>query len=88
MVVLTRDSSIELLDTVLVAPITSKVRGVPTEVMLDESDGMKIMCAVNLHNMTAVSQERLGPRMAKLGSARMQEICAALNFAAGCTGIE
>jgi mRNA interferase MazF len=83
-VVLTRDSSIAYLSTVSVAPITSTIRGVPSEVVLGEDDGMKAPCAVNLHNMITVSQDRLGKRVARLSSMRMKEICAALRFSLGC----
>ena len=70
--------------TVTVAPITSTIRHVPSEVVLDEEDGMKAACAVNLHNAVTVSQERLGRRVAQLRSWRMAEICAALRFSLGC----
>jgi mRNA interferase MazF len=83
-VVLTRDSAIAYLGTVTVAPITSTIRGVPSEVLLNEEDGMKAPCAVNLHNPVTVSQERLGRRVAQLGTVRMSEICAALRFSLGC----
>ena len=83
-VVLTRDSAIGHLSTVTVAPITSAIRGVPSEVLLGEEDGMKAPCAVNLHNAVTVSQQRLGKRVAHLGSARMNDICAALRFSLGC----
>ena len=83
-VVLTRDSAISYLPNVTVAPVTSTVRGVPSEVVLSEEDGMKTPCAVNLHNAVTVSQQRLGRRLAQLGSARMNEICAALRFSLGC----
>ena len=83
-VVLTRDSAVAYLSTVTVAPITSTIRGVPSEVVLSEDDGMKRSCAVNLHNAITVSQERLGKRVARLSSLRMNEICAALRFSVGC----
>ena len=83
-VVLTRDSAIAYLPTVTVAPITSTIRGVPSEVVLSEEDGMKAVCAVNLHNAVTVSQQRLGRRVARLGPARMAEVCAALRFSLGC----
>jgi mRNA interferase MazF len=84
-VVLTRNSAIAYLSTVTVAPITSAIRGVPSEVVLNEDDdGMKAPCAVNLHNAVTVSQERLGKRLAQLRTERMNEICAALRFALGC----
>jgi mRNA interferase MazF len=83
-VVLTRDSAIAYLSTVTVAPITSAIRGVPSEVILDESDGMKASCAVNLYNAVTVSQDRLGKRVAQLSSPRMNAICSALRFSLGC----
>ena len=81
---LTRDSAIAYLSTVTVAPITSAVRGVPSEVLLNEDDGMKAACAVNLHNAITISRERLGKRVAQLSSARMREVCAAVRFSLGC----
>jgi len=83
-VVLTRDSAIRYLSTVTVAPVTSTIRGVPSEVVLDEEDGMKNRCAVNLHHAITISQQRLGRRVARLGPQRMSEICAALRFSLGC----
>jgi mRNA interferase MazF len=83
-VILTRDSAVAYLSTATVAPITSTIRGVPSEVVLDESDGMKKPCAVNLHNMVTVSQQRLGKRVARLSSGRLAEICAAARFSMGC----
>ena len=83
-VVLTRDSAIAYLATITVAPVTSAIRGVPSEVVLNEDDGMKASCAVNLHNAVTVSQDRLGRRLAQLSSLRMNEICAALRFSLGC----
>lgn len=83
-VVLTRDSALAYLGTVTVAPITSTIRGVPSEVILNEEDGMKAPCAVNLHNPVTVTQDRLGKRVAQLSALRMHEICAALRFSLGC----
>src|ERR1700720_1761508 len=82
--VLTRESSIGHLTTVTVAPITSTIRGVPSEVILDIDDGMKGRCAVNLHNAVTVAQARLGRRVGNLSAARMQEVCMALRFSLGC----
>jgi mRNA-degrading endonuclease toxin of MazEF toxin-antitoxin module len=57
---------------------------VPSEVALDESDGMKKPCAVNLHNIVTVSQQRLGKQVARPSDVRMGEICTALRFSIGC----
>ena len=83
-VVLTRDSAVPYLSTVTVAPITTTIRGVPSEVLLTESDGMKTHCVVNLHNVVTVTQHRLGKQVAQLSALRMTEICAALRFSLGC----
>ena len=83
-VVLTRTSAIAHLASVTVAPVTSTVRGVPSEVILDIDDGMKGPCAINLHNAVTVAQARLGRRVTTLSGARLEEVCAALRFALGC----
>jgi mRNA interferase MazF len=82
--VLTRSAAIRYLNTVTVAPITSTIRDVPSEVILDIEDGMKRRCAINLHNPVTISQTRLGTRVASLSTVRMDEVCAALRFALGC----
>ena len=84
-VVLTRESAIGYLSAVTVAPNTSTIRGVPSEVRLTEADGMKGACAVNLHNVVTVSKTHLGRRVAVLSPERMKEICAAIGFSLGCT---
>jgi len=82
--ILTRDSTLQYLTRVTVAPITSTIRGVPSEVALGPDDGMKQPCAVNLHNLVTVSQGDVGQRLTRLGSTRMREVCAALDFSLGC----
>jgi mRNA interferase MazF len=69
-----------------VAPITSAIRDVPSEVVLGVEDGMKQPCAVNLHNVVTVGWGALGRRVARLDSRRMREVCSALAFALGCDG--
>jgi mRNA interferase MazF len=82
--VLTRSNAIGHLNTVTVAPVTSTVRGVPSEVILGIEDGMKGHCAVNLHNAVTVAQARLGRRVCTLTAPRMEQVCAALRFSLGC----
>lgn len=81
---LTRQSTLPHLRRVTVAPITSTIRGVDSEVVLTEQDGMKQPCAVNLHNVMTISQSIVGRSVARLGTARMNEICRAMRFALGC----
>lgn len=84
-VVLTKDNVISFLSAVTVAPVTSTVRGAASEVQLSKADGMKGPCAVNLHNVVTVPKAWLGRRVATLSPERMEEICAALGFALGCS---
>ena len=83
-VVLTRNSAIAYLSAVTVAPITSTIRGVPSEVRLSEADGMKSPCVINLHNVITVSKSHLGRRVAAISTERLKEVCHALGFALGC----
>jgi mRNA interferase MazF len=82
--ILTRGSAIPYLSRVTVAPITSTIRGVPSEVALGTDDGLRQPCAANLHNVMTVGQTALGRRLAQLSPRRMREVCAALAFALGC----
>jgi mRNA interferase MazF len=82
--VLTRSSALAYLSNVTVAPITSAIRDVPSEVVLGTEDGMKQPCAVNLHNVVTVSRSALGRRVGRLDARRMREVCASLAFAVGC----
>lgn len=82
--VLTRNEAIGILNKILVAPLTTTVRGIPTEVSLDESDGLPRACAVNLDNLVMVPAGVLTERLATLEIARMNDVCRALNVAAGC----
>jgi mRNA interferase MazF len=84
--VLTRDSAIGYLANVTVAPVASTIRDVPSEVRLGVEDGLKVPCAVNLHNVATVATAHLGRRVCQLEPARMDEVCEALGFALGCGG--
>jgi mRNA interferase MazF len=81
---LTRDSALGYLSRVTVAPITSAIRGVPSEVLVGPEDGLKRPSAVNLHNLVTVQQEALGRRVAQLSDAKMHDVCRAIGFALGC----
>ena len=83
-VVLTRNTAIGYLSSVTVAPVSSTIRSIPSEVILNEGDGMKASCAVNLHNLVTIPQDRLGKRLTRLSSLRLNEVCAALRFSLGC----
>ena len=82
--VLTRPSAIRYLSRVTVAPISSTIRDVPSEVVLNVEDGMKKSCAVNVHNVVTVGQQGLGRRVTQLSKGKMRQVCVALAFALGC----
>jgi mRNA interferase MazF len=84
--ILTRSSAVAYLSSVTVAPITSTIRGVPSEVPVGVDEGLKQPCAVNLHNLVTVRQDAIGRRLGELTPRRMREVCAALAFALGCDG--
>ena len=80
---LTRDSAIPVLKALTVAPITSTIRSIPTEVVLTPADGMPDTCAVNFDNLQTVPKQRLGGRITHLSRRRLDEAAAALGFALG-----
>lgn len=82
--ILTRDAAIPVLRTLLVAPITRRVRGIVTEVALDADDGMPTPCAATLDNLTTVDRSFLTQRITRLGDERMAGVCSALATATGC----
>ena len=81
--ILTRNSVIEYLGEVTIAPITSTVRDIASEVVLTEEDGMARTCAVNLDHVQTVPKARLGALITTLPSTRMREVRGALLFALG-----
>ena len=81
--VLTRDSALEFLGEVTVAPITTTIRDIPTEVVLTPADGMPRECAANLDHVQTVTRGRLGPLIAQLGPEKMASVRRALLFALG-----
>lgn len=82
--VLTPNATIPAVKRVTVASITRQVRGIPTEVILDRDDGMPGQCAVTLGNLGEAWQAMLTEHVTTLRLDRMDEVCRALNIAAGC----
>jgi mRNA interferase MazF len=82
-VILTRDSILHYLGEVTIAPITSTVRGIPSEVALSPSDGMRQDCAINCDHLQTVSKGRLGPLVTTLSAAKLAAVSRAVRFALG-----
>lgn len=81
--ILTRGSAIGFLNSVTIAPITSTIRGIPTEVMLTEEDGLPAICAANFDNIQTVPKRNIGERIGRLTPRRMKQAESALIFALG-----
>jgi mRNA interferase MazF len=81
--ILSRDSAIGVLNSVTIAPITSTIRSIPTEVVLTEDDGLPNTCAANFDNLQTVLKSNIGDRIARLTTQKMREAAAAVSFALG-----
>lgn len=84
-VVLSRDAAIPRLRRTLIAPCTTNIRGLASEVVLDsEEDPIPQTSAVNLDSMESVSVGALTERIGRLSDDRMRQICSALSVAVDC----
>jgi mRNA interferase MazF len=81
--ILTRDSAVEFLGEVTVAPITSSIRDIPSEVLLTKADGMLRDCAVNLDHLQTVSKGKIGSLITTLSASKMEQMRPSLLFALG-----
>lgn len=85
-VVLSRDAAIPRLCRALVAPCTTTIRGLPSEVVLEpDRDPIPRRSAVNLDSVESVSVEVLVSRLGRLADIRMRAVCAALEVAVDCS---
>ncbi len=83
-VVLSRSATIPLLHSVIVAPISSTIHGVPSEVLVGVEQGLKGPSAVNLDNIQTVYQSGLEQYVGLLDDALLGRVCQALAVATGC----
>ena len=80
-VVLIRDSILEYLGEVTVAPITSTIRNIPSEVFHSREDGMPRECAINFDHIQTVSKDKIGSLIATLPEAKLSQVTEAISFA-------
>ncbi len=86
-VVLSRDSALDRLRTAIVAPCTTTIRGLPTEVVLEPGDDpVPLLSAVNLDSVENAPRALLVRRLGRLSEERMGQICDALRTAVACAG--
>ena len=79
--ILTRNSIIEYLGEVAIAPITSTVRDIPSEVFLSKNDGMPGDCAINLDHIQTVSKRKIGSLITRLSYEKLHQVREGILFA-------
>ena len=79
--ILTRDSILEYLGEVTIAPITSIIRNIPSEVFLSKHDGMPRECAVNCDHIQTVAKGKIGTLISALSPEKMKKVRKAIAFA-------
>ena len=80
-IILTRNSILEYLGEVTVAPVTSTIRDISSEVLLSQEDGMRSDCAINCDHIQTVSKSRMGSLITTLSKEKLGEIRNAISFA-------
>ncbi len=79
--ILTRDSIIEYLGEVTVAPVTSTIRDIPSEVFLSKrGNSMKNDCAINCDHIQTVSKGKIGSLITSLSKKEMDQVGKAIEF--------
>ena len=80
-VILTRDTILEYLGEVTVAPVTTTIRDIPSEVFLSRMDGMMRDCVINFDHIQTVSKKKIGGLITVLSEQKNDEISEAVAFA-------
>jgi mRNA interferase MazF len=80
-VILTRNSILDYLAEITIAPITSTVRDIPSEVFLSTEDGMHKDCAINCDHIQTVSKEKIGSLISVLSKEKLFKLYNAIQFA-------
>lgn len=82
-VLLSRNEAYAVRELVIVAPLTTRIRSVPTEVALGRADGLPRRCVVNLDTITTIPKQTLTQRLAALAPEKLAAVERALRFAVG-----
>ena len=78
---LSRNKAYEIRLSVTVAPVTRTIRGISTEVNLDDKDGMPVKCVINLDDIATVSKNILIEKLTTLSEEKMKKVTEAIVFA-------
>ena len=79
--VLTRNSVIDYLNEITIAPVTSTIRDIPSEVFLSKVDGMTRDCTINCDHLQTVSKGKIGSLITPLSAVKMIDVGRAIRFA-------
>ncbi len=79
--ILTRDSVLGYLGEVTIAPLTTTIRDIPSEVLLTRHDGVQKDCAVNCDHIQTVSKGKVGALVATLAPEKLVQVRDAIRFA-------
>ncbi len=82
--IISRDEVIPVLNNVVVAPVTSTVRNIPTCISLGPDEGLDHESAATFDNIAAVPKSLLTVQLGELGTGGRQQICDALASLANC----
>ena len=80
---LSRDEAYRVRELVIIAPVTTRVRGIPTEVLLDKKDGLPKACVANLDVLATIPKTKLTRRIASLNAVKRSAVDEAVAFALG-----
>ena len=78
--ILTRNSVLAYLGEVTVAPITTTVRDIPSEVWLSKQDGMAKDCAINFDHIQTISRGKIGSLITTLSADKLEKVSEAIQF--------
>lgn len=79
--ILTRNSIINYLGEITIAPVTTTIREIPSEIFLNENDGMPRDCAVNFDHIQTVQKNKIGTLISTLSQEKLVEVKHAISFA-------
>lgn len=82
-VLLSRNEAYAIRELITVAPVTTRIRQIPTEVPLGSEEGLPKPCVANLDTITTIPKASLTERMSTLPPVKMSEVERALRFALG-----
>jgi mRNA interferase MazF len=79
--ILTRNSIIQYMNEVTVAPLTTTIRAIPSEVIVGVQEGLKKKCAINCDHLQTVSKVQIGDLITSLPNSKLEQVTDAIRFA-------